>query len=135
MAEAPGAGSGGSVAVTAAHRRAGQDHSMAEDQMLMQMSGLTVGAAAAAAAGAAKARGGKANASVYAAAMHAGEKEAHCCACQLAVAVSFSKAWWLKEPRMGGFHIPTCSIVPPQLSLEALNCLHVCCCDPGAQAP
>lgn len=85
MAEAPGAGSGGSVAVTAAHRRTGQDHSMAEDQMLMQMSGLTVGAAAAAAAGAAKARGGKANASVYAAAMHAGEKKAHCCACQLAV--------------------------------------------------
>lgn len=79
MAEAPGAGSGGSVAVAAANRRAGQDHSMvAEDQMLMQMSGLTVGAAAAAAAGAAKAHGGKADASVYAAAMHAGEKAALC---------------------------------------------------------
>jgi hypothetical protein len=66
---------------------------MAEDQMLMQMSGLTVGAAAAAAAGAAKARGGKANASVYAAAMHAGEERVHCCA--WLSTVPFFKPWRL----------------------------------------
>ena len=73
MAEA-GAGSGGSVAATAGIITNSQQ--LAEDQMLTnQMSGLSVGAAAAAAAKNARgATGAGANASIYGAAVMAGEK-------------------------------------------------------------
>jgi hypothetical protein len=73
MAEA-GAGSGGSVAAAAGIMTNSQQ--LAEDQMLTnQMSGLSVGAAAAAAAKNARgATGAEANASIYGAAVMAGEK-------------------------------------------------------------
>lgn len=86
MAEAPGAGSGGSVAQHNTHSNRQQGQLRDEDQLLTsKMSGLSVGAAATGGGAAAQKARGMAglDASVYGAAMRAGELLAHACRVRL----------------------------------------------------